>query len=163
MRELEPDFVIYNRTIGPILIYRVRRRRGVWGRAVVLTLAVWAGLILAVAARAEELKTGAGIVCDEPNLVFAVYDQTSTVTDGARGWDIAFQVMTEINSRVGRDACFYAGLVGTQGPVVASKNYGAQIIEIDEVTIHATLTTAGRTNFSPPRTMYNGRLVRLVS
>jgi hypothetical protein len=47
---LEPDFVIWHRSMAaPILVYRTRRR-GVLGRAVLLTLVFYALLICAVAA-----------------------------------------------------------------------------------------------------------------
>jgi hypothetical protein len=48
MREFEIAFVIAS-TMGPIVIYRPRRRR-VFGRAVLATICIYAALIIAVAA-----------------------------------------------------------------------------------------------------------------
>jgi hypothetical protein len=50
MRTLQPDFVIWHESMAaPILIYNVRRRRrSVWPRALLLTLAVYIALIVAV-------------------------------------------------------------------------------------------------------------------
>jgi hypothetical protein len=159
MREFEIAFVIASRAGPGLVIYRPRRR-GVWGKAVMLTIAFYALLI--VTALAEQLESGTGIICEQPEQLFEIYD---AVTDDAGGWETALRVIDDINDRAERDTCTHSHLLGAQGPIVTGKTYPTARSDVQEVTIHARVPVTGGDwiHYAPPKIYYNGRLVPFVS
>jgi hypothetical protein len=153
---LEPAYIVAGKN-GPLIVVYRARRRGVWGKAVLLSLAFYVWLF----AYALAVEQGTGIICEQPEQLFEIYD---AVTIDSGGWETALRVINDINARNG-EVCFHSYMLGTQGPIVTGKTYPTARIDIQEVIIHAQARVSGGDwiHYAPPKIYYNGRLTPFVS
>jgi hypothetical protein len=70
---MRPEYIICGPNGLCVTIYRAPRPRSVWGRAIMLTLCFYALLI--VVALAQHVEDGHGVICEEANQIFEIYDQ----------------------------------------------------------------------------------------
>jgi hypothetical protein len=156
---MRPEYIICGPNGLCVTIYRAPRPRSVWGRAIMLTLCFYALLI--VVALAQHVEDGHGVICEEANQIFEIYDQM--VADGGGGWDSTFKAINAINARSKRDACYHAPVKGVPGPIVVTRGYQFGEVDVREAMIHAILVRGEWQHLPTPRLYYTGSPAPLVS